>query len=111
MLPSLGRGPFDNDQVGVGAGVSDRLGGLIFGTAIARQRGVAVLELDHDVALARRAFHRFMPAAAHDKPGAEFLEGRLAHYKQVRVLETVDEIPKSASGKILRRLLRDQLSA
>ncbi len=41
----------------------------------------------------------------------EYLEGRLAHYKQVRVLETVDEIPKSASGKILRRLLRDQLSA
>jgi len=31
----------------------------------------------------------------------------LAHYKQVRMVEFVDEIPKSASGKILRRLLRD----
>lgn len=38
-----------------------------------------------------------------------FLEGKLAHYKQVRRLEVVDEIPKSASGKILRRILRDQV--
>ncbi len=50
-------------------------------------------------------------------PGAEtptlesvqaYLETRLAHYKQVRVLEVIDEIPKSASGKILRRFLRDR---
>ncbi|MEZ5714150.1 MAG: AMP-binding protein [Paracoccaceae bacterium] len=40
-----------------------------------------------------------------------YLETRLAHYKQVRVLEVVDEIPKSASGKILRRLLRDRVGA
>jgi 4-coumarate--CoA ligase len=31
----------------------------------------------------------------------------LASYKQVRIVEFVDEIPKSASGKILRRMLRD----
>lgn len=37
-----------------------------------------------------------------------FLEPRLAHYKQVRVMEVVDEIPKSPSGKILRRFLRDR---
>lgn len=37
----------------------------------------------------------------------QYLETRLAHYKQVRALKVVDEIPKSASGKILRRLLRD----
>jgi 4-coumarate--CoA ligase len=50
------------------------------------------------------------------KPGAEataadisdFVAGEVAHYKQVRIVEFVDEIPKSASGKILRRLLRDQ---
>jgi 4-coumarate--CoA ligase len=35
-----------------------------------------------------------------------FLEGRLAHYKQIRGLRLVDAIPKSPSGKILRRLLR-----
>ncbi|WP_137702909.1 AMP-binding protein [Marimonas lutisalis] len=53
-------------------------------------------------------------------PGAEtptlesvqdYLESRLAHYKQVRLLEVVDEIPKSASGKILRRFLRDKVGA
>lgn len=38
-----------------------------------------------------------------------YLDDRLAHYKQVRLLEVVDEIPKSASGKILRRVLRDQV--
>ena len=32
----------------------------------------------------------------------------VAHYKQLRMVEFVAEIPKSASGKILRRLLRDK---
>ena len=40
-----------------------------------------------------------------------YLEGRLSHYKQVRRMEVVEEIPKSASGKILRRLLRDRVGA
>ncbi len=31
----------------------------------------------------------------------------LAHYKAVRIIEWIDVIPKSASGKILRRTLRD----
>ena len=33
---------------------------------------------------------------------------KVASYKQVRKLTFVDAIPKSASGKILRRVLRDQ---
>jgi 4-coumarate--CoA ligase len=37
-----------------------------------------------------------------------FVAGHVAHYKQIRLLELVDEIPKSASGKILRRVLRDR---
>ncbi|MDQ2094566.1 AMP-binding protein [Rhodalgimonas zhirmunskyi] len=41
---------------------------------------------------------------------SDYLESRLAHYKQVRILEVVDEIPKSASGKILRRVLRDRIA-
>jgi acyl-CoA synthetase (AMP-forming)/AMP-acid ligase II len=49
------------------------------------------------------------------KPGAEataeelqdFVAGQVAHYKQIRIVSFTDEIPKSASGKILRRLLRD----
>ncbi|MEM6986944.1 MAG: AMP-binding protein [Pseudomonadota bacterium] len=38
------------------------------------------------------------------------IAGSLAHYKQVHQVFYVDEIPKSLSGKILRRVLRDQLS-
>jgi acyl-CoA synthetase (AMP-forming)/AMP-acid ligase II len=33
---------------------------------------------------------------------------RVAPYKRIRAVEVVEEIPKSASGKILRRLLRDR---
>ena len=36
-----------------------------------------------------------------------YLEGRVASYKQIRGLAVVDAIPKSASGKILRRMLRE----
>ena len=38
------------------------------------------------------------------------LDTQLAHYKQVHQVHFVDEIPKSASGKILRRLLRDRMN-
>src|SRR5204863_1144371 len=40
----------------------------------------------------------------------DFVAERVASYKQVRILTFVDAIPKSASGKILRRVLRDQAS-
>jgi acyl-CoA synthetase (AMP-forming)/AMP-acid ligase II len=40
-----------------------------------------------------------------------FVAGQVATYKQVRRIIFVDTIPKSASGKILRRVLRDQASA
>ncbi len=50
------------------------------------------------------------------RPGAEatpeeiqeFVAAKVAHYKQVRTVVITDVIPKSASGKILRRVLRDQ---
>ena len=35
----------------------------------------------------------------------------MATYKQIRQLEVIDEIPKSLSGKILRRVLRDREEA
>lgn len=38
----------------------------------------------------------------------EYVAEHVASYKQVRTVEFTDEIPKSASGKILRRMLRDQ---
>jgi long-chain acyl-CoA synthetase len=37
-----------------------------------------------------------------------FATGRLAGYKTLREVEFVDAIPKNPSGKILRRILRDQ---
>ena len=40
-----------------------------------------------------------------------FLDPQIAHYKQVKRLEVVEAIPKSTSGKILRRLLRDKVRA
>jgi acyl-CoA synthetase (AMP-forming)/AMP-acid ligase II len=39
-----------------------------------------------------------------------FVADRVAHYKRIRELHVVDAIPKSPSGKILRRILRDQLT-
>ena len=50
------------------------------------------------------------------KPGAAaediiaFLRERLSSYKIPRRIEFIDAIPKSASGKILRRMLRDRLA-
>ena len=38
----------------------------------------------------------------------EFVAGEVSPHKKVRLIEIVDEIPKSASGKILRRVLVDQ---
>jgi acyl-CoA synthetase (AMP-forming)/AMP-acid ligase II len=40
-----------------------------------------------------------------------YVAERVAPYKRIREVELVDEIPKSASGKILRRVLRDEHGA
>ena len=51
--------------------------------------------------------------AGENAPDADAIKAHLgqtlAHYKQVHQVHFVDEIPKSASGKILRRLLRDRV--
>jgi 4-coumarate--CoA ligase len=46
-------------------------------------------------------------AAASAEEIMRFVAGEVAHYKQIRRLEVIDAIPKSAAGKILRRELRD----
>jgi long-chain acyl-CoA synthetase len=38
----------------------------------------------------------------------DFAHSRLAGYKTLREIEFVDAIPKTASGKILRRVLKEQ---
>jgi acyl-CoA synthetase (AMP-forming)/AMP-acid ligase II len=38
----------------------------------------------------------------------DYVSDKVATYKQIRLVEFIDEIPKSASGKILRRFLRDR---
>jgi acyl-coenzyme A synthetase/AMP-(fatty) acid ligase len=38
-----------------------------------------------------------------------FVAGQVASFKQVRQIRFIDAVPKSASGKILRRVLRDQV--
>ena len=38
----------------------------------------------------------------------DYVSEKVATYKQIRLVEFIDEIPKSASGKILRRFLRDR---
>jgi long-chain acyl-CoA synthetase len=52
-------------------------------------------------------------ASAGDTPDdlMAFVAERVAGYKQIRSLEVVDAIPRTASGKILRRLLRDRAAA
>ncbi len=56
-----------------------------------------------------------VPAPGAVMPTLEMLqahiEGELSHYKQVRAIRVVDEIPKAASGKILRRVLREMVAA
>jgi acyl-CoA synthetase (AMP-forming)/AMP-acid ligase II len=42
---------------------------------------------------------------------SRFVASQVASYKQIRRLEVVDAIPKSPSGKILRRILRDAVAA
>ncbi|XP_039069035.1 LOW QUALITY PROTEIN: 4-coumarate--CoA ligase-like 1 [Hibiscus syriacus] len=39
----------------------------------------------------------------------DYVASNVAHYKKVRVLQFVDTIPKSPSGKIMRRLLKDKM--
>jgi acyl-CoA synthetase (AMP-forming)/AMP-acid ligase II len=41
----------------------------------------------------------------------EFVADQVSPQKQVRLVEEIDEIPKSPSGKILRRVLRDRETA
>jgi acyl-coenzyme A synthetase/AMP-(fatty) acid ligase len=38
----------------------------------------------------------------------DWVGGQVSPQKRIRLVETIDEIPKSPSGKILRRVLKDR---
>ncbi len=71
---------------------------------------IAVIPVpDEEAGEIPKAFVVLKPgAAATGEELMAFVADQVAHYKQVRSVEFVEEIPKSASGKILRRLLRDR---
>jgi len=69
---------------------------------------VAVIGVDDDEAgEIPKAFVVLSGEVTEDEIKA-FVAGRVSTYKQVRAVEVVDEIPKSASGKILRRVLKEK---
>lgn len=39
-----------------------------------------------------------------------YVASTVAHYKKVRVLQFVDAIPKSPSGKLMRRLVKEKMA-
>jgi acyl-CoA synthetase (AMP-forming)/AMP-acid ligase II len=61
---------------------------------------------DEDAGEIPRAFVVLKSPATADEL-MTFVAGRVAPYKKVRRVDFIDAIPKSPSGKILRRLLRD----
>ena len=65
--------------------------------------------LDEEAGEIPKAFIALKPGAeATAEEIMEFVAGQVSTYKQIRLLEFIDQIPKSASGKILRRELRDR---
>jgi acyl-CoA synthetase (AMP-forming)/AMP-acid ligase II len=66
-----------------------------------------VAEKDDEAGEIPRAFV-VLKAPATAEALMAFVAGRVAPYKKIRRLEFIEAIPKSPSGKILRRLLRDR---
>lgn len=62
-----------------------------------------------------RAYITLKPEVSANEETAEaikkFVADQVVHYKQLRSVVFIDEIPKSAAGKILRRILRDTAAA
>jgi len=56
-----------------------------------------------------KAFVQLRPnASASAEELIEFVKGRIADYKRVREVEFIDKVPRTASGKILRRELAER---
>ena len=57
------------------------------------------------------AFIKTIEPALNEEQIKNYIANTLSHYKQIHHVHFVDEIPKSPSGKILRRLLRQRLTS
>ncbi len=74
-------------------------------------KDVAVVPIDDDEA--GQVPKAFVVRAGGDFTGQDVMDWvaeRVAPSKRIRVVEFIDQIPKSAAGKILRRVLRDRAS-
>jgi len=71
-----------------------------------------IRKADEEAGEIPKAYVVLKPDDASRGTGAEaimdFVAERVAPHKRIREIEFIDQIPKSASGKILRRVLRDQ---
>ena len=72
-------------------------------TLVSGQFLVNGLPFDHN-----RVDHVVLKGSATADELMSYVAERVAPYKKVRRLEFIDAIPKAASGKILRRLLKDR---
>ena len=62
---------------------------------------------DEDAGEVPRAFEVLKPGATVEpRDIMAFVATRVAHYERLRVVTFTDQIPKSPSGKLIRRLLR-----
>lgn len=74
------------------------------------QDAAVIGKLDEEAGEVPVAFIVALDPAPSEADIKAFIAGTLSHYKQLHYVYFVDEIPKSPSGKILRRLLRQGLS-
>ena len=63
---------------------------------------------DEEAGEVPKGFVVLKDASATPEELMEFVAAKVAPHKKIRQLEVVEEIPKSASGKILRRVLKDR---
>ena len=57
------------------------------------------------------AFVKTIEPAPNGEQIKRYIANTLSHYKQIHHVHFVDEIPKSPSGKILRRLLKQRITS
>jgi len=83
-----------------------RLSGIGFAFRI-----ITILLLASALCIGRRAFGVFPVLRAHERELREFARKNLAHFKAPHSVTFVKELPKTATGKIQKYILRAQRPA